>query len=191
MQIPDLKIFPLTSNRWNDFEALFGPRGAVGGCWCMWWRIKRAEFESQQGEGNRLAMRGIVESGEVPGILAYANGVPVAWCSVAPRESFPVLDRSPVLKRVDDLPVWSVVCFFFARQYRSKGLSSTLLESAVKYAARQGAVIIEGYPIEPKKKDTPDIYAFTGLVSTFRKVGFVEVARRSKFRPIMRYSIEK
>lgn len=153
----------------------------------MWWRIKRSEFEKGQGEGNRLAMQAIVASGEVPGLLAYRAGEPVAWCSVAPREAFPVLDRSPVLKRVDDLPVWSVVCFFFARRYRAKGLSSVLLKAAVDYAVSQGAKIVEGYPIEPKKRDAPAIYAFTGMASTFRKAGFVEVARRSPSRPILRY----
>lgn len=187
MQMTELDVKPLTLDRWEDFEKLFSPRGAVGGCWCMWWRIKRSEFEKGQGEGNRLAMREIVGSGEIPGLLAYRAGDPVAWCSVAPREAFPVLDRSPVLKRVDDQPVWSIVCFFFARPYRAKGLSAVLLKAAVDYAVNRGAKIIEGYPIEPKKRDAPDIYAFTGMVSTFRKVGFVEVARRSPSRPILRY----
>ncbi|GAG54829.1 unnamed protein product, partial [marine sediment metagenome] len=103
----ELRYEPLIPERWTDFEALFGERGAVGGCWCMWWRIKRAEFEEQKGEGNRLAMKEIVESGEVPGILAYSDGKAVGWCSVAPRGQFPVLQRSRVLKPVDDTPVWS------------------------------------------------------------------------------------
>jgi len=136
-------------------------------------------------------MCSIVESGKVPGILAYSNGKPVAWCSVAPREDFPVLDRSPILKRVDDQPVWSIVCFFIAKKYRHQGLSSRMLSAAVEYAAGKGARIIEGYPITPKKDQAPDIYIFTGLESTFVKAGFVEVARRSKSRPIMRYSLEK
>jgi GNAT superfamily N-acetyltransferase len=187
----ELNVEPVTSDRWDDLEKLFGPRGAVGGCWCMWWRIKRSEFEQAQGDGSRRAMRAIVQSGEIPGILAYSNGEPIAWCSVAPREAFPVLDRSPVLKRVDDRPVWSVVCFFLARPYRNQGLSTRMLQAAVDYAASQGATIVEGYPIEPKKTDAPDIYAFTGMASTFRKAGFVEVARRSPTRPIMRYRVRR
>jgi GNAT superfamily N-acetyltransferase len=157
----------------------------------MWWRIKRKDFEQQQGEGNHDAMCSIVESGKVPGILAYSDGAPVAWCSVAPREDFPVLDRSPILKRVDDQPVWSVVCFFIAKEYRHQHLSSRMLKAAVDYAAQHGARIVEGYPITPKKDQAPDIYIFTGLESTFVKAGFVEVARRSEFRPIMRYSLER
>lgn len=180
----------LTPERWDDFEKLFGPRGAVGGCWCMWWRIKRSEFERHQGEDNRRAMHAIVSSGEVPGILAYSSGEAIAWCSVAPRQAFPALDRSPVLKPVDDRPVWSVVCFFIARPFRRQGLSESLLRGAVDYAARNGARIVEGYPIEPKKDSAPDIYAFTGMASTFRNAGFQEVARRSPTRPIMRFFVE-
>ena len=186
-----LDFQPVTPERWDDLEQLFGPRGAMGGCWCMWWRIKRKDFENQQGEGNRAAMRSIVESGKVPGILAYAHGKPVAWCSVAPREDFPVLDRSPILKRVDDRHVWSVVCFFMAKDYRHMGLSSRMLQAAVAYAAENGAGIVEGYPITPKKDQAPDMYIFTGLESTFVKAGFVEVARRSEYRPIMRYFIDQ
>ena len=187
----ELDFHPVTPERWKDLEKLFGPRGAIGGCWCMWWRIKRVEFEQQQGEGNHEAMCSIVESGKVPGILAYSNGEVIAWCSVAPRGDYPVLDRSPKLKRVDDQPVWSIVCFFVGKDYRHMGLSSKVLQGAVEYASQQGARIVEGYPIEPKKDRTPDIYAFTGMASTFKKLGFQEVARRSESRPIMRYFIEQ
>lgn len=186
----NLAYHPVTPDRWDDLEKLFGPRGAVGGCWCMWWRIKRKDFEAQQGEGNRVAMREIVKSSQVPGILFYDGDEPAVWCSVAPREDFPVLDRSPVLKRVDDQPVWSIVCFFLAKPYRSQGLLVNILNSAVEYAKSQGAQIIEGYPIQPKSDNAPDIYAFTGMVSTFEKAGFKEVIRRSERRPIMRYFVE-
>ncbi len=185
----ELDFHPVTPERWEHLEQLFGPRGAIGGCWCMWWRVKRKDFELQQGDGNHDAMCTIVESGKVPGILAYSKGEPVAWCSVAPREDFSVLDRSPILKRVDEQHVWSIVCFFIAKDYRHQGLSSLMLSAAVEYAAQNGARIIEGYPITPKKDEAPDIYIFTGLESTFVKAGFVEVARRSEFRPIMRYSV--
>ena len=187
----ELDFHPVTPERWVDLEKLFGPRGAIGGCWCMWWRIKRVEFEQGQGDGNHEAMCSIVESGNVPGILAYFAGEPIAWCSVAPRGEFSVLDRSPVLKRVDHQPVWSIVCFFIAKDYRHQGLSAIMLQAAVKYASQHGARIVEGYPIEPKKDRTPDIYAFTGITSTFKKLGFQEVARRSESRPIMRYFIEQ
>jgi GNAT superfamily N-acetyltransferase len=183
----DLSFHPVTAKRWDDFETLFGPRGAVGGCWCMWFRLKRSEFEVQKGEGNKQAMRRIIDSGEIPGLLAYHQEEPVGWCSVARREAFPVLDRSPVLKRVDDQPVWSVVCFFIARPYRHHGVSLQLLQAALDYAQEHGARIVEGYPVEPKKGSTPDVFAYTGLVSMFLQLGFVEAARRSETRPLMRY----
>jgi GNAT superfamily N-acetyltransferase len=180
------RIVPLTTERWDDLVSLFGPRGACGGCWCMWWRIPRREFERRKGAGNRRAMRRIVSSGEVPGLIAYHGGEPVAWCSVAPRERFPVLERSRVLRRVDELPVWSIVCFFIARPWRRRGLSGALIDAAVRYAERKGANAVEAYPVDPRRAAMPDAFAWTGLASSFRKAGFVEVARRSPGRPVMR-----
>ncbi|MGE5575925.1 MAG: GNAT family N-acetyltransferase [Syntrophothermus sp.] len=153
----------------------------------MWWRLSRSQFEKQKGEGNKQAMKEIVASNHIPGLLAYEDGKPVAWCSVAPREEFPVLDRSRTLKRVDDRSVWSVVCFFVARPFRRRGMTVKLLQAAVDYARDNGATIVEGYPVEPKKASMPEAFAWTGLVSAFRKAGFVEVTRRSETRPIMRF----
>jgi GNAT superfamily N-acetyltransferase len=181
-----LKFYPLTPERWKDLERLFGDRGACGGCWCMWWRLKRSQFDKQKGEGNRRAFRKIVRSGEVPGILAYADGESVGWCSVAPREAFPVLDRSRILKRVDEKPVWSIVCFFVTKTMRNKGVSRQLIKAAVGYAKRQGGKIAEGYPVELKKGKMPDAFVWTGLTPAFQKNRFTEVLRRSETRPIMR-----
>lgn len=185
-----LNFHPLERDRWSDFEELFGAHGAYGGCWCMWWRIRRREFEAQQGEGNRRAMKAIVESGEVPGILAYAKGKPVGWCSVAPRERFGVLDRSPVLKRIDDQPVWSLVCFFVSKGWRGKGLVEALIRNAVKYVRGQGGKVIEAYPTRPRERRLPPVSSFMGVPTVFARVGFVECARPSESRMIMRYFIE-
>ncbi len=185
---PRLEVHPLTPDRWADFEELFGQRGACGGCWCMLWRVRRSQFETQKGAGNKRAMKRIVNAGEIPGLLAYVRGEPVGWCSVAPREAYPVLSRSRVLKPIDDKPVWSVVCFFIAKAHRRTGLSVRLLEAVTAYARKNGAKIIEGYPVAPKKDRTPDVFAWTGLASAFEKAGFTEVARRSETRPIMRLS---
>jgi GNAT superfamily N-acetyltransferase len=110
----------------------------------------------------------------------------VAWCSVASREEFPSLERSRILKKVDENPVWSIVCFYISKQYRNKGVSIKLLKEAKKFCKSQGAKILEGYPIEPRKGKMPDVFAWTGFVSAFTEAGFVEVARRSDTRPIMR-----
>jgi GNAT superfamily N-acetyltransferase len=116
----------------------------------MWWRLKRSEFERQKSQGNKKALKKIVASGQVPGILAYAEGEPIGWCSLAPREDYAALERSRVLKRVDDEPVWSVVCFFIARPFRRQGVMAQLLATAVEYAREHGAKIVEGYPVEPR-----------------------------------------
>ena len=188
---PELVFHPLTADRWRDLESLFGESGAVGGCWCMTWRLSRADYDVQKGEGNRTAMKSIVDSGEIPGIVAYAGGKPVGWCSIAPREAFPRLERSRVARRVDDQPVWSVVCFFISRSFRRRGVSLALLEAAIDYARGAGAKIIEGYPVQPRKDAMPDVFAWTGMASTFEKAGFTEVARRSESRPLMRYLVEE
>jgi GNAT superfamily N-acetyltransferase len=191
MQPTDLTFLPVTIERWSDVEALFGPRGACAGCWCMWWRLKRSVFEQQKGEGNRQAFKDIIYSGEIPGLLAYQENTPVGWCCIAPREAFPALERSRILKRVDDQPVWSVVCFFTAKKFRRQGITIGLLHAAVEYAQSKGARIVEGYPEEPDKDHVTDVFIFTGLASAFHKAGFVEVLRRSKARPIMRYYIKE
>lgn len=184
-----LEFHPLTIERWADFEKLFGERGACGGCWCMWWRLARPQFEQQKGKKNKQAMRNIVDSGEIPGILAYANDQPIAWCSIAPRNRFPVLQRSRILKPIDDKPVWSIVCFFVAKSYRRKGVSVKLLRAAIEYVKEQGGTIVEGYPVEPRKSSMPAVFAWTGLSSAFLKAGFAECLRRSETRPIVRYVI--
>jgi len=182
-----LVFHPLTKDRWSDFELLFGKRGACGGCWCMFWRLKRSEFNEQKGEGNKQSMFQIVQSGEVPGIIAYIDNQPVGWCSVAPREQFSALDRSRIFKRVDEKPVWSVTCFFIAKPFRKSGLTVELLKYAIQYCRERGAAIIEGYPVQPKQASMPDVFAWNGFVSAFQKAGFTEVARRSETRPIMRF----
>jgi GNAT superfamily N-acetyltransferase len=187
----NLEFHPVTPERWPDIEKLFGEHGACGGCWCMWWRLKHADFMRRRGEENRKALKQIVASGNAPGILAYANGQPIAWCSVGPREDYTRLERSRNFKRVDEKPVWSVVCFFVAKPFRGKGITVKLLEAAVNYARQRGGKIIEGYPLEPKKGRLPDPFVYTGLVSTFRKADFSEVLRRSETRPIMRYVIKE
>jgi GNAT superfamily N-acetyltransferase len=188
-----MEFYPVTPDRWHDFEKLFGQRGACGGCWCMFQRLKRAEFEEKKGLKNKLAMKKIIASGNIPGILAYFEGKPIGWCSVGPREDYPALERSRILKRVDDQPVWSIVCLFIARPYRKRGVSVRLLQAAVDYARENGVTLLEGYPFDltGKKSPLPDPFVWTGLVSAYRKAGFVEVLRRSPARPIMRCYLEE
>jgi len=183
-----LSFSPVTSDRWADLEALFGQRGACGGCWCMTWRRTRKEFKAGKGDGNKAELKALVEAGGMPGLLAYVEKEPVGWCAVAPREVYPALARSRVLKAVDDIPVWSVSCLFVAKAYRGKGVSVELLKAAVRFVADQGGTVIEGYPVEPKSI-LPAPFAWTGLASAFLRAGFHEHRRGSASRPIMRFEI--
>jgi GNAT superfamily N-acetyltransferase len=181
-----LRIEPLTISRWTDFEKLFGEKGACGGCWCMLSRLSRQKFESQKGAGNKRAMKALVKRGVVPGVLAYLEDEAVAWCAIAPRDEFPLLDRSRTLKRIDDQPVWSIVCLYLDKRIRKQGYSRKIIEVAVKYARTKGAKIVEAYPFNPPKTRLPDAFVWTGLTPTYEAAGFKIAAERSKNRPVMR-----
>ncbi len=181
-----LSFEKLDADTWTDFQELFGEKGAYGGCWCMYWRMRTPEFNSLSSNERKRAMNSYVASGGIPGILAYRNGKAVGWCSFGPRDDFTRLETSRILKRVDDRDVWSIVCFYIDRDHRRTGVMSSLLGEVKKQARNRGANILEGYPIEPESGKYPDPYAYTGLASAFRKAGFEEIARRSEKRPIMR-----
>lgn len=183
----EIQVHPATAERWPDLERLFGPKGACGGCWCMWWRQRGKEYAQLRGEQNRALLQQIVQSGQEPGLLAYANGQPVGWCALAPRSAYIRLEHTRIFRPVDEQPVWSVVCFFVAKAYRWQGVTRRLLVEALAYAREHGAMILEAYPVEPRSGSSPDVYAYPGLASTFRSLGFLEVARRSETRPVMRY----
>lgn len=190
-----LRIHPVTRERWQDLTRLFGDRGACGGCWCMFFRLTGAEFDEgsrRRGALNRRRLNTIVRGDRIPGLLAYRGDAPVGWCSVAPREELCRISRSPVIKPIDDEPgVWSVVCFFTDRTARGEGVATVLLEAAVEHARRNGARIIEAYPLDPASTPIPNEEAYVGLASMFLRVGFEEVARRRERRPILRYYTER
>jgi GNAT superfamily N-acetyltransferase len=184
----------LTPSRWDDLVELFGERGAYGGCWCMFFRIPQSEFNEgarNRGRGNRRAFKELVDKRRVPGLLAYVDGRPVGWCSVAPRSQFGRVERSPTTKPADDEDgVWSIVCFYMDRRHRGRGVGSALLSAAIEHARKKGARIVEGYPIDSSVRKVPNSEAYYGLLSMFEAAGFEEVARRSPSRPLMRYRVE-
>lgn len=180
------EIRPVTPERWKDLVALFGPNGAYSSCWCMWWRMTSADFDKKHGAGTRRALKGLVDKGRVPGLLAYVDGKPVGWVSVAPRGVFGRIERSRQLRPVDDQPVWSIVCFYIDRKSRGQGVGSALLEGAVRYAGEKGAEVVEAYPVDAKGKKIPAAELYTGTVEMFRAAGFDVVADRQGRRVIVR-----
>jgi GNAT superfamily N-acetyltransferase len=182
----ELAVHPVTPDRWDDLVELFGPSGAYSGCWCMWNRQTNKEFEECHGDENRRRLQKLVADGQVPGMLAYRDGKPIGWVSVGPRADFGRLQRSPVTKPVDDVPVWAITCFVIARKHRNKGVATALLDAAVAYAAERGAIAVEGYPVDPGRKRMQDSEGWHGLASMFDDAGFDELARPSETRPLMR-----
>jgi GNAT superfamily N-acetyltransferase len=184
----------LTPSRWDDLVELFGERGAYGGCWCMFFRMPQSEFGEgarNKGRGNRRAFKELVDRRKIPGLLAYVDGRPVGWCSVAPRSQFGRVERSSTTKPVDDEDgVWSIVCFYIDRRHRGRGVGSALLSAAVEHARKKGARIVEGYPIDSSVRKVPNSEGYYGLLSMFEAAGFEEVARRTQSRPLMRYRVE-
>jgi GNAT superfamily N-acetyltransferase len=183
-----LVIRPATPARWGDLAALFGANGACGGCWCQFWKQSQAEYRAGKGAPNRRALRRQVEGGQVPGLLAYAGAEPVGWVALEPRAAYARLATARNLVAVDDAPAWSVPCFFVKRGWRGLGVAGALLAAAADRARRAGAPWLEGYPIDSKAA-LGDAFVYTGAVSTFRRAGFTEVARRARTRPVMRLDL--
>jgi GNAT superfamily N-acetyltransferase len=161
----------------------------------MFWRLERSEFKRLKGEGTKAVLQEMTCENKAPGFLAYQDGRAVGWCSAGPREQYAALENSRILKRVDDQPVWSVVCFFVDKAARSKGAMYALLRGVVEYAGQQGARIVEGYPLDmqnPKLagQKLTSYAGYMGIASVFSEVGFVEVGRASETQLIMRYTIQ-
>ena len=186
-KVKDVKkreFHPLSPERWDDFELLFGPNGACSGCWCAWFLMTNKEFNQARKEGHKMAMRTLVQSGEEPGLIAYADGVPAGWVALAPRERYKRLATSKHLGAVDDQPVWVVSCFFIHRNYRRLGMMEKLLQAAIDYARTKKVKILEAFPLEVEGKiNSTSLY--TGKSSVFHKLGFEQVALRET-RPILR-----
>jgi GNAT superfamily N-acetyltransferase len=176
---------PVTKERWPDLVELFD-RSIVRTCFCMFYRKTGAG--TGVGLDNQKAMKALVNRGVVPGLIGYENGVPVAWVSLGPREDYSKLQRSPVMKPVDERPVWSIVCFFVVRGARGRGLSERMLRAAVDYARSCGARLVEAYPVDKDERSHPD-FMFFGAKSMYDRAGFREVARRRPTRPVVRRAL--
>jgi GNAT superfamily N-acetyltransferase len=175
MATPRLIVRPLRKTDWTAIEALFGERGACGGCWCMAWRRPGREWEQHKGASNKRAFTRLVTGGEASGLLAFAGREPVGWCSLDPRADFKSLVTKRSLKTEWDEDTWSVTCFFIRREWRGKGVGGKLLKAAVDLARKKGARRLEGYPVVPYTAAMPGAFAWTGLPQMFE---------RQRFRPL-------
>jgi GNAT superfamily N-acetyltransferase len=183
----DLTISALTAERWPALEDLFGAAGASNGCWCMYWRLG-PRYRDRPREANKQDLRQLAASGPPPGLLAFDGGIPVGWCELALRADLGWLAHARYLEPVDDLPVWSVPCFYVRRTHRRHGVMGALIQAALAAAAAAGAPALEGYPVDTAAPGhTGNL--FPGTVSAFADHGFRVVARRKPDRPVMRRSL--
>jgi GNAT superfamily N-acetyltransferase len=180
-----LAIHPLTPGLWPALEDLFGPSGAVNGCWCMHGRIGAAYRRRPRSE-NKADFRAVVEQGPPPGLLAFSGDLAVGWCQLTPRAALPELERNWRLKPVDRVPVWSLSCFYIRKGWRRRGVSTALIEAALRAAKRAGAPALEAYPFDAALSPSA---SGSGYASTFARLGFREVARRIPARPILRHDL--
>ena len=190
----NLTFAPLSPDRWSDLEKVFASKGCsfARNCWCMEYRLggKRPALvtkEARPGE-NRKALKALVDNGHAPGLLAYHGTTPVGWVSLAPREEYARLKRSPVMKAIDDQPVWSIICFVVPSEFRGKGVATFLLRAAMAYAKAHGAEVVEAYPID-KSNRSNDGFMWFGAKSMYDKAGFIEAARPRPERPVVRLKI--
>lgn len=180
----------LTPARWPDLEAVFLARGCsvARGCWCMYYRQSGAPSTASGPAAvgaRRQSLKALVDAGRFTGLLGYRGAQPVGWISFGPREDFTKLAHSPVMKPVDELPVWSIVCFVVPAACRRQGVASALLQGAVAWAAAHGVALLEAYPVD-KTSRSNDQDLWFGNQSMFDAAGFHEVARRRPGRPVMR-----
>jgi ribosomal protein S18 acetylase RimI-like enzyme len=175
---------PVTKERWADLVELFD-RPIVRTCFCMFYR---KAGDTGSGAKNRRAMKGLIDGGSVTGLIGYQDGVPVAWVSLGPREGYDRLSRSPIMKPVDDRPVWSIVCFFVDKEARGRGVANRMLRAAVDYARANGARLLEAYPVDKGNPSHPDDLFF-GAKSMYDRAGFRGVARRRSTRPVVRKAL--
>jgi len=181
-----LVVRPLTPELWPALEDLFDTKGPCSRCWCMAGRIGAAYRKRPAGD-NKAALRAIVKRGPPPGLLAFDGDLAIGWCQVTPREEVAALDRVHHLKRIDNVPVWSLSCFYVRIGYRRNGVTKALIAEALRMAKRAKAPALEAYPFDA---DLSPSASSTGFASTFRRAGFKIVARRIPARPIMRHDLK-
>jgi len=182
-ELPELTFRPVDRTTVADFEALFTAPGAPKYCWCMVWRRSSAEAKHHDGESRKRQMMERIAAGVPVGLLAYDRDTPVTWVSIAPRETYRNLG-GPEAAPGD--VIWSIVCFFVPRRLRGQGMTARLIAAAVDHARRNGATVVEAYPVDAAAPS----YRFMGFVRVFERAGFAEVGRAGKRRHVMRLALD-
>jgi GNAT superfamily N-acetyltransferase len=172
-----VRIVPASADVWPALAALFEEGGDPRWCWCMFWRLPGTDFSRSSAGRNREHLQGLVEGPLAPGLVGLAlDGRAVGWVGLGPRDRFERLERSRVRPRLDDLPVWSIVCFVVARRARRSGLQARLLDAAIDWATEHGAPGLEAYPVDASEGRPTAGTLYSGTLSTFLRAGF-HVAR--------------
>jgi GNAT superfamily N-acetyltransferase len=171
-----LTVKPVDKGTWKDFKRFFQSKGCPSYCWCMAWRMTKAELKQNTSGNRKKFIRKRVSSGIPIGLLGYEENKPIAWCSIAPRETYQRLGGDERLENA-----WSIACFFIKREYRDQGLVDLLIDRAKKYAKKNGAKYLEAYPVEPESPS----YRFMGFVKTFEKASFHFVKKAGTRRNVM------
>ncbi len=177
-----IEFHPVTRERLSDLARFSERHGKFRYCSCMRWRMTSTEFKASTKEERVAKLDRLVRRGTPVGVLAYLDGEPVGWCSIAPRATYAALERYRALPRLDDAPVWSVVCFFVDTRARGRGITVGLLKAAIDYARDSGATLVEGYPVAPGAR----LYTYMGSPSAFRRVGFRDVTPPKRDRAVVR-----
>jgi len=184
-----LTVHPLTPDLWPQLEELFGQVGACNGCWCMYWRIGGA-YGQRPSAKNKAAFKAVVTKGPPPGLLAFDGDKVVGWAQLTPRTALPHLERGRFTQRIDDVPVWSLTCFFIRKGHRGQGVMTALLKAAIAYAKAKKAPALEAYPVKTNTKRS-NSGMYTGAASSFARAGFKTVATPAAHRPLMRLSLAR
>jgi hypothetical protein len=175
----DWQFRAVTPENWADMAALFDGRGGPKQCWCMVWRsgIDGAAAPKLPAD-RKAAMERLVLSRRPVGILGYDHGIPVAWCSIAPRPLF----GQGLSTTEPDPGLWSLTCFFIRADHRKQAGFAALLGAAESHAAQEGATMIEAYPVD---RDSPS-YRFSGFLPAFEASGYVPVGTVCTRRHVVR-----
>jgi GNAT superfamily N-acetyltransferase len=180
----NLTFIEVTPQTWGDFEALFECRGGPKSCWCMVWRATPSEAKTPDGKSRKLAMEKRIAAHTRVGILGYLDGLPIAWCSIAPRPTYRPLGG---VGDLDDTSVWSLTCLFLKREYRGLDFSAALIKAAINFAKQNGATVVEAYPVNPNSPS----FRFMGFVPAFEKLGFEHVSMAGTRRHVMQIKLSK